>query len=390
MTEGYESYTATPASESELKSDKKGGNQQFPDVLSEQPTAAERKTWVETAVRNMSETQRSVYRGATPTCLLDRDVEPTDALFPEIALAADKSNQSAVDRREDKRADSKLRNLKNAKYTEEKLHDIRDDIAQQVAMAMERHARFTLDKLKELFAVTGKPDLHDGPAMIKRFLSDGSTAASTNISTEKAEENFKAMMAKPLPDGVDPSTFATRCNIFQRDINPYLEEPKGNKAICSWMWKQLPASCFTLRYNKEQEAKKDGWDTDKTRVQTAAMEILSAIRNEMIKNGGAGVGLMSFVPVGAGTTQPGAAAFAGWASQPAGVGVGGGGLKKLPQGQRCPQGTCTFDHKGFCFRSCKCERMTSVSIWKDKKERWTRSSKRGRQMPKSWASRTSS
>ena len=75
-------------------------------------------------------------------------------------------------------------------------------------MAMERHARFTLDKLKELFAVTGKPDLHDGPAMIKRFLSDGSTAASTNISTEKAEENFKAMMAKPLPDGVDPSTFA--------------------------------------------------------------------------------------------------------------------------------------------------------------------------------------
>ena len=368
MTEGYESYTATPASESELKSDKKGGNQQFPDVLSEQPTAAERKTWVETAVRNMSETQRSVYRGATPTCLLDRDVEPTDALFPEIALAADKSNQSAVDRREDKRADSKLRNLKNAKYTEEKLHDIRDDIAQQVAMAMERHARFTLDKLKELFVVTGKPDLHDGPAMIKRFLSDGSTAASTNISTEKAEENFKAMMAKPLPDGVDPSTFATRCNIFQRDINPYLEEPKGNKAICSWMWKQLPASCFTLRYNKEQEAKKDGWDTDKTRVQTAAMEILSAIRNEMIKNGGAGVGLMSFVPVGAGTTQPGAAAFAGWASQPAGVGVGGGGLKKLPQGQRCPQGTCTFDHKGFCFRSCKCERMTSVSIWKDKKE----------------------
>ena len=113
MTEGYESYTATPASESELKSDKKGGNQQFPDVLSEQPTAAERKTWVETAVRNMSETQRSVYRGATPTCLLDRDVEPTDTLYPAITLAADKSNQSAVDRREDKRADSKLRNLKN-------------------------------------------------------------------------------------------------------------------------------------------------------------------------------------------------------------------------------------------------------------------------------------
>ena len=52
MTEGYESYTATPASESELKSDKKGGNQQFPDVLSEQPTAAERKTWVETARSN--------------------------------------------------------------------------------------------------------------------------------------------------------------------------------------------------------------------------------------------------------------------------------------------------------------------------------------------------
>ena len=60
MTEGYECYTATPASESGLQSDKKGGNQQFPDVLSEQPTAAERKTWVETAVRNMSETQRSL------------------------------------------------------------------------------------------------------------------------------------------------------------------------------------------------------------------------------------------------------------------------------------------------------------------------------------------
>ena len=78
MTEGYECYTATPASESGLQSDKKGGNQQFPDVLSEQPTAAERKTWVETAVRNMSETQRSVYRGP-----LHR--RPSPAATPQIS-----------------------------------------------------------------------------------------------------------------------------------------------------------------------------------------------------------------------------------------------------------------------------------------------------------------
>ena len=43
---GSESYNGDPVSESGLQS-VKGGNQQFPDVRSEQATAAERKKWGE-------------------------------------------------------------------------------------------------------------------------------------------------------------------------------------------------------------------------------------------------------------------------------------------------------------------------------------------------------
>ena len=85
---------------------------------------------------------------------------------------------------------------------------------------------------------------------------------------------------------------------MQRDINPYLEEPKTDKSLCTWMFNSMPSEHFWLLHPKKVEAAKESWDDDPTKVQEALMEIAAVIHVQMLKSGATGVGLYPFVPQG--------------------------------------------------------------------------------------------
>lgn len=52
------------------------GKQMLPDMPSEQPTAAQRKQWLDAAKNQMPPEWRAIARGVTPACFSDR--KPVD------------------------------------------------------------------------------------------------------------------------------------------------------------------------------------------------------------------------------------------------------------------------------------------------------------------------
>ena len=93
------------------------------------------------------------------------------------------------------------------------------------------------------------------------------------------------------------------------------------------------------------------------------MTIAAKVRGQMVKAGSNGVGLGAFACMPA-VNGGAAAAFAGWA-QPAGGGSGNG-FRTLPPGQKCKEGTCTFNHGGKCWSSAKFDGYISPKVYQDK------------------------
>lgn len=85
------------------------GKQQFPDLPSETPTAAEVTKWYEACYRSMSEDQRSVMTGRTPASLLGRAPVDVDTVYPDSGS----KDERVIAAREDKRAGLRLENLHN-------------------------------------------------------------------------------------------------------------------------------------------------------------------------------------------------------------------------------------------------------------------------------------
>ena len=75
----------------------------------------------------------------------------------------------------------------------------------------------------------GTNGMLDGKAMFETL--DKADADVRSISTDEAERLYRELEASPLVDGCSADDFSGRINRFVRDINPYLEEPKGDEAI---------------------------------------------------------------------------------------------------------------------------------------------------------------
>ena len=70
----------------------------------------------------------------------------------------------------------------------------------------------------------------------------------------------------PLEPGCGADGVSARFNLMQRDINPYLEEPKSNKSLCTWMSNSMPSGHFMFTHPKKVEAVKEKWDDEPTKV----------------------------------------------------------------------------------------------------------------------------
>ena len=332
----------------------------FPEVPGEQPSKVMREKWAREARLRLTPTQRSVLAGKVPASL-EKDSASVDLTrFP--AIPAVNGNEAQVNAREAMRAKIELDNAKNAKYQDSRLREIRDEIASELFAAMENRAGFMAKTLRAKHEVTGHAETWDGVAMFKEIETGGSTALAT-ISKKVADEEFEKLKARKPMDGSSAEDLSKYFNDFRRDINPYMTEPKSDAQMCRFMFDSMPPSCFFLVDPKEDEAVTGGWSDDVTRVQECLMTIAAKVRGQMVKAGSNGVGLGAFACMPA-VNGGAAAAFAGWA-QPAGGGSGNG-FRTLPPGQKCKEGTCTFNHGGKCWSSANFDGFISPKIYQDK------------------------
>ena len=109
-----------------------------------------------------------------------------------------------------------------AKYRAERIHEIKAELGEDVAAALERNAQLLLKTLKSTCKIGGSAgDTFDGVKAFQEIEKLGAATLS-NQTNDEADAAFEALKSKPLLDGCAPEEVSSRFNKMLRDINPYM------------------------------------------------------------------------------------------------------------------------------------------------------------------------
>ena len=135
-------------------------SQRFEDFAGELPSRGEVERWCRAARVKLSNDQKSVLRGAVPA-KLEMDTEPFDySSLPALPADAAESTKAT---RALQLAKYDSDNAKMAKYRAERINEIKAELGEDVAAALERNAQLLLKTLKSSCKIGGSAgDTFDG------------------------------------------------------------------------------------------------------------------------------------------------------------------------------------------------------------------------------------
>ena len=281
----------------------------------------------------------------------------------------------------EKRAEILYKNEIIRKQKAALLKDLTNRLAHKLIASLRPHAGLRLRQLQQDHIIDGTADqpdaTYDGVAMYKTLVALR-TAALSKVQRDEIKQRLKEFEAVRLADGCTVQEFSDKVNYFIRDINPYLTRQYRDEELGEYIIELLPSSRTSDGLALMREMRRDNTLDDHVKVTAACNELVAAHAKSSKKISGAPpVAMATSSRITAkemrkllagdpddlrGALQTRAVTETALAVLRSGGGRrsndrpnddrGGdkGGASRLPEGQKCPSGTCTFNHKGECWR----------------------------------------
>jgi hypothetical protein len=378
----------------------------FPDFPGEKPSKSALIRWCETWTDDLN--------GAGYATLLRGEIPfEVQKLTPRTLIPVPEGLE-VLQRRSFEAENAKIdhQNAINVRERDLRLLEMRTRLASKLGKALRPKAPVLLKKLQGEhkafrlnFDGTTTADIYgdtiyDGVAMFLAIVATKNKPTG-EYDTKKFQKLYERFRDSKAPDNVTPDAFSNRLNGFTVHINPFIENPLAGERLGRFILEQLPASLGadgrTLKRDLERDKKLD----DEDHVLQQVLELVQAAYDP----GKKGVGAHVVDPNG----QADAAAKAAKAeeerlkrllvaavkeAQPSGGRNGGAGNpgwtkagkktdadkgknrpgNRLPEGQRCKNGTCDFDHDRLkpgapCFRDPRWKGPLPLRVYNDPRQR---------------------
>ena len=258
---------------------------------------------------------------------------------------------------------------------------------------------------------TALEDCYDGIAMFKELEALEKEDVG-EYDLKRFRYAYEKMRDKKLPENCTPQVFATRANVFLRDVNPYLEVPLEGARLSKFFIDLLPGPLSSDARQLKRAVKADSSIDDPDKVLAQCKEIVEGAY-EPNKRSGIDIDLVALIagdilvgepkaerkPADHDSTEGSvskaevaklvAAAVAsaqrkftrstesgGKGGAGAGRGTRNGGKPPrslLPDGKWCNSGTCNFNHDDLrpgerCYRDPDYEGPLPLRTWNDAKQ----------------------
>ena len=383
------------------------GKASWPEFPEENPTKIAAKKWIE-AWRDDITTI-----GYSPLLRGEDHYELTKyAVRPTLAVPADEPGKSTI---EAKNAEIVHTNNVNTEEKNHRLREMKNRLASRLRRSLRPRAGLRLDKLLKAHAAKDSsgndiPDCFDGIAMFKD-LETLVDEDSSDYDVKRYEYAKRKMEEKKCPDNCPPQVYSTRVNTFIRDVNPYLDPPlekaKLSKFILGMLPSQLDADARSLKrasladksidtpdvftqscqalvedaYNPSVKSLPDinlvalfAPEAERLQIAAAATAAENGHSGKPISKADVQKLIAAAVSGKAPPTTRGTGAERGaWGSRNGLQANGKPKGNRLPEGQTCKAGTCTFDHDSKrpgegCYRDPDFEGPLPLRTWNDPKQ----------------------
>ena len=367
------------------------GKTSFPDYPEENPSKLALQRWCDTWYEDLSTAGYSaVLRGEEPFAL--KKYAPRALL----TVPADEPGKSHI---EAKNADIQASNDINLEEKTARLREIHNSIAHRLKRALRPRAGLLLKTLLKKHIVkdsgTDIPDCYDGVAMFKELRKKCEDEVS-DYDSKRYQRAYEKIRDTKLPSNCSPSVFSTRVATFERDINPYLDTPlegaKLSQFIIDMLPEDLASDARSLRRDLKTQSKFDDADHVALCCQRLIEDAFSPGKRH-----GVDINLLHLLdtPSPQQQTSPPSSdksyltkadaeklvkALTKTKREPSSQGGGEGGkatfkfaASKLPEGQRCKEGTCNINHDAKrpgerCYRPPSFERPLPLRTWNDPRQ----------------------